>query len=79
MMVVALRLIPGKYNKGHLLDLCTRLIEGHTVKHVTGSGQKPPVQRRSWSISILSIPNIIEYVFLPCIFYVYDFNFACYP
>jgi len=38
-MNIAQRVIPPLHHKNHLLDLVTRIVEGRTVKYVTGSGQ----------------------------------------
>lgn len=43
---VALHVIPALGNKDHLLDISTRLVEGYTVRRVTGSGATPATRRR---------------------------------
>jgi len=46
MMVVAVKLIPPKLQKAHLLDIVTRITEGREVKYITGGGQTPATSRR---------------------------------
>jgi hypothetical protein len=46
MLCVALLLIPARFNKGHLLDLVTRIMEGHHVQYITGSGETAATRRR---------------------------------
>lgn len=45
-MKVAMTIIPASGNKGLLLDLVTRLVEGHQRKYVTGSGATIETKRR---------------------------------
>merc|ERR1711991_277627 len=46
MLTAALKVIPGKWNSNHLLDLVTRIVEGKDKKHVTGSGATRQTRNR---------------------------------
>jgi hypothetical protein len=45
-MRIAQELIQPRYHKKHLLDLVTRITEGHMQRYVTGSGQTLATKRR---------------------------------
>merc|ERR1711991_616301 len=46
MLAAALKVIPGKWNSNHLLDLVTRIVEGKDKKYVTGSGATKQTRNR---------------------------------
>merc|ERR1712065_122155 len=46
MLAAALKVIPGKWNSNHLLDLVTRIVEGKDKKYVTGSGATRQTRNR---------------------------------
>jgi hypothetical protein len=46
MLAAALKVIPGKWNSNHLLDVVTRIVEGKDKKHVTGSGATRQTRNR---------------------------------
>ena len=39
-------LIPAKNNKEHILDLVTRVVEGYSVRYITGTGMTKETRRR---------------------------------
>eukprot|EP01035_Chromulina_nebulosa_P017498 gene17498-23054_t len=46
MIKVAIQVIPASGNKGYLLDMVTRIVEGHRKKYITGSGATSDTLRR---------------------------------
>lgn len=46
MLAAALKVIPGKWNSNHLLDVVTRIVEGKDKKYVTGSGATKQTRNR---------------------------------
>ncbi len=45
-MKVAMLVITPRLNKGHLIELVTRIVEGTNMKYITGGGQTKETSRR---------------------------------
>lgn len=46
LLYVAFLYIPAENNRGHLLELCTRILEGFDIKYVTGTGATQATKNR---------------------------------